>query len=204
MCEKILEGVCNRKTRKYIPQSVLWISKPFTELANRNDRVCLTLDCSGANIDGPGRFRTEAEKPDSQTCYFNVANDEQVYNKFVSQRINKNESNDRIQFKIIHLKSKTNREENFDTIEELLDLTKNNGVATNRSEEKELEHFSLQNPLNSLVQELEKDLELNQNFFLGYNVDSKQSNTKINPKRRLKNANLGKTTVQQKLNCEIF
>ena len=46
---KIL-GVCNRKTRKYIPQSALWISRMFIELANRNDRVCLTLDCSGVLI----------------------------------------------------------------------------------------------------------------------------------------------------------
>ena len=93
---RILEGVYNRKTRRYIPQSALWISRPFIELANRNDRVCLTLECSGVNIDGPGRFRTEAKKSDFQTCYFSVANDEQVYNEFVSQRINESESNDRI------------------------------------------------------------------------------------------------------------
>ena len=57
--QKFLEGVCNRKTRKYIPQSPLWISRLFIELANRNDRVCLTLDCSGVNF---------------QTCYFNPLN----------------------------------------------------------------------------------------------------------------------------------
>ena len=39
---KILEGVCIRKTRKYIPQSSLWISRLLIELANRYDRVCLT------------------------------------------------------------------------------------------------------------------------------------------------------------------
>ena len=61
--QKILEGVSIRKTRKYIPQSALWISRLFIELANRDDRVCLTLDCSGINKDGPGRFRTEADKP---------------------------------------------------------------------------------------------------------------------------------------------
>ena len=33
----ILEDACIRKTRKYIPQSALWISKLFIELANRND-----------------------------------------------------------------------------------------------------------------------------------------------------------------------
>ena len=39
------------------------------------DRLCLTIDCSGMNKDGPGRFRTEADKPEFQTCYFNSAND---------------------------------------------------------------------------------------------------------------------------------
>ena len=39
-------------------------------------------------------------------------------------------------FKIIHLKSKTNREENFGTSEELQDLAKNSSTATNRSEKK--------------------------------------------------------------------
>ena len=128
--QKILEGVCIRKTREYIPQSVLWISRLFIELANkdigvcltllfielpnRNNRVSLTFDCSGINKDGPGKFRTEAGKPDSQTCYFNLANDEQAYKEFVSKGINEREPNYRIQFKIVHLKSKINREENFD------------------------------------------------------------------------------------------
>ena len=45
--QMILESVCVRKTDKYIPQSTLWISRLFTELANKNERVCLTLNCSG-------------------------------------------------------------------------------------------------------------------------------------------------------------
>ena len=52
--QKILEGVCNRKTRKYVSQPALWISR---------SAVCLTLDCSVVNKDGPERFRTELEKP---------------------------------------------------------------------------------------------------------------------------------------------
>ena len=124
---RILESVIIRETRKYILLSALWISRLFIKLANRNDRVCLTLDCSGVKKEGPGRFTTEADKPDSQTCYFNVANDEQSYNEFVSQPINNGEEDDRIQFKIIHAKSKANRWETFDVTEELLDLNKNNG-----------------------------------------------------------------------------
>ena len=56
--QKTLEGACIRKTRKYIPQSALWISRLFIKLANRDDRACLTLDCSGINKDSPERFRT--------------------------------------------------------------------------------------------------------------------------------------------------
>ena len=82
--QKILEGVCIRKT-KHIPQSTLWIIRLFFELAIRDDRVCLTLDFSGINKDGPERFRTDADKPDFQTCYFNLANDEQADNEFISK-----------------------------------------------------------------------------------------------------------------------
>ena len=134
---RILESVCIKKTKKYIPQSARWTSRLFIELANRNDRVCLTLDCSGINKNGPGRFRTEADKPDFQTCYFNVANGKQSYNEFVSQRIYKSETNDRIQFKIIHLKIKTNSEKTFDVTEELRDLNKNNGTGTSGGSKKE-------------------------------------------------------------------
>ena len=84
---RILEKVCIRKTRKYIPQSVHWISRRFIELASRNSRVCLTL---------PGRI--EAGKPDFKNSYFKVANGEQSYNESVSQRINSSERDDRIQF----------------------------------------------------------------------------------------------------------
>ena len=47
--------------------------------------------------------------------------------------------NNRIQFKIIHLKSKTKREENFDATEELCDLSKNNDATTSGNEKKERE-----------------------------------------------------------------
>ena len=65
---KILESACSRKTIKYIPQNALWIIRLFIDLANRNNRFCLTIDCSGINKDSPGRFRTEADNPEFQTC----------------------------------------------------------------------------------------------------------------------------------------
>ena len=51
--KKILEGACNRKKKKYILNCALWTSRLFIELANRDDRVCLTLDCSNTNRDVP-------------------------------------------------------------------------------------------------------------------------------------------------------
>ena len=130
--KKILEVACIRKTRKYIPQSALWISRLFIKLANRNEKVCLTLDCLNINRDGPGRFRTEADNPDFQACYFNSANDEQVYNEFISQWIKTSASNKSFQLKIVGLKSMTNSYLTFDASEELRNLTKNDPSANRR------------------------------------------------------------------------
>ena len=56
----------------------------FIELANKSEKVCLTLDCSGNILNGPRKFRTEAGNPDSQTCYFNVINNEQLFSVYIS------------------------------------------------------------------------------------------------------------------------
>ena len=120
-----MEGACIRKTSKYIPRASLWISRLFIELANRNDKVCLTLDCSNTNKDGPGRFRTDADNPDNQVCYFNSANDKQVYNEFVSKRIKTPNSENDFHFKIIEVKSMTNKNISFDATNELRQLNKN-------------------------------------------------------------------------------
>ena len=94
-------------------------------MANRNDKVCLTLDWSNTNKDGPGRFCTEADNPDFQSYYFNSANDEQVYNEFISERIKNDVSHDNFYFKISELKSKMNKEKTFNASEELRQLSKN-------------------------------------------------------------------------------
>ena len=97
-------------------------------MVDRNDWVCLILNCSGINN---GIFRTKAGKSDSQTWYFNGANDEQSYNEFIiSQCVNSSETDNRIHFKIIHLKSKANSEETFDATEEICDFNQNNVAGT--------------------------------------------------------------------------
>ena len=123
--KRILENACIQKTSKYIPQISLWISRLFVELANRNDKVCQTLDYLNTNKDGPGRFRTKADNPDYELCYFNSANDEQVYNEFVSERIKSDSSENNFHFKIVKLKSKTNKDISFNASEELHQLNKN-------------------------------------------------------------------------------
>ena len=52
----------------------------------------LTIDCSEANKNGLDRFRTEANNPSKQVCYFNGENNDQIFNVFMSTRINKQEA----------------------------------------------------------------------------------------------------------------
>ena len=68
---------------------------------------------------------------------------------------------------------------------------------------KELEQSldQVQNPLKNIMQEIKRDLELNQKFFLCNNVVLKQ---KKFLKKQLKNHIAIRITVQQKLNQEIF
>ena len=131
--KKILELSCIRKTNKYIPQSSLWISRLFIELANKNDKVCLTLDCSNINTDGPGRFRTKADNPETQFCYFNTTNDEQVFNQFISKRINSEKSTNEHLFEIVEVVSKFNKNIKFNATNKLKEL--DNGTKTSRTSE---------------------------------------------------------------------
>ena len=49
---KILEGACSRKTKQHIPQNAFWLNRLFFDLANTNDKICLTIDSSGVNKAG--------------------------------------------------------------------------------------------------------------------------------------------------------
>ena len=114
-------------------QRVLWIICLVIDLTNKNKKVCLTLDCSGNVLNEPGKFRIEADSPDSQICYFNVINNEQLFNVYISKQINNSQDNDDIQFKIIHLKSKANNQETFDATQEIQSVNKQNGTGTTGS-----------------------------------------------------------------------
>ena len=126
---RILDGSCVRKSSKYIPRSQLWINRLFIELANKSQKVCLTLDCSNTNRDGPGRFRSNADNPDKQVCYFNSPTDEQVYNEFIARRIKSKELQNEIQFEITDVKSKTNKNVVFDISSKIEKLVNENGTS---------------------------------------------------------------------------
>ena len=128
--KRILDGSCVRKTTRYIPRSLLWINRLFIELANKSQKVCLTLDCSNTNRDGPSRFRSEADNPDKQVCYFNTPTDEQVYNEFIAQRIKSKELKDEIQFEITDVKSKSNKNVVFDISSKIEKLVSENGTSS--------------------------------------------------------------------------
>ena len=128
--KRILDGSCVRKTTKYIPRSLLWINRLFIELANKSQKVCLTLDCSNTNRDGPSRFRSDADNPDKQVCYFNTPTDEQVYNEFIARRIKSKELEDEIQFEITDVKSKSNKNVVFDVSNKIEKLVSENGTSS--------------------------------------------------------------------------
>ena len=70
----------------------------------------------------PGRAKADNLEP--QTCYFNVRNDHQTINVFISNRVNSEEGENKILFQFDKIKSKTNNE-TFDAKLELENLAQN-------------------------------------------------------------------------------
>ena len=68
---KILQNNCIQQTIKYVPVCSMLLNRVFIDLANMNQRNCLTIDCSSINQNRPGRSRTKADNPVEQVCYFN-------------------------------------------------------------------------------------------------------------------------------------
>ena len=120
--KKILESNCIRNTNKYIPVNSLWVTQLFIPIANTDEKTCLTIDSTGFNPIGPGRYRTGGENPNSQTCFFNKADDNHMFNVFVSKRIKGEEEPYKILFEIEVVKSKTNNE-TYSAVSELENLT---------------------------------------------------------------------------------
>ena len=133
--KKVLEANCIRNSNKYISVNSLWVTKLFIRLANNDaEKTCLTIDCSGFNPNGPGRFRTDASNPLTQTCFFNKADQDSLFNIFISKRI-KEISKDKILFEIEGLKTSADNETYSPALE--LQNLQGNGLSNVRSESDE-------------------------------------------------------------------
>ena len=129
--KKFLEANCIRNSNKCIPVNSLWVTKLFIRLANDDsEKTCLTIDCSGFNPKGPGRFRTDASNPLTQTCFFNKADQDSFFNIFISKRI-KEKSTDKILFEIEGLKTSADNETYSPTLE--LENLQRNGLSNVRT-----------------------------------------------------------------------
>ena len=129
--KKVLEVNCIRNSNKYIPVNSLWVTKLFIRLANDDsEKTCLTIDCSGFNPNGPCRFRTDASNPLTQTCFFNKADQDSLFNIFISKRI-KEKSTDKILFEIEGLKTSADKETYSPALE--LENLQRNGLSNNRT-----------------------------------------------------------------------
>ena len=84
---KIIQSNCILRSKKHVPARSLWLNRVFTDLANSHEKHCLTIDSGYINKNGPGRYRSLADNPEKQVCYFNKPNDDVFYNTFISDRI---------------------------------------------------------------------------------------------------------------------
>ena len=125
---KIIQGNCILQSKKYVPVRSLWLSRVFNDLANSHEKHCLTIDCGYQNKNGPGRFRSSAENPEKQVCYFNKPGDDVYYNTFISEQIKEGELAKKIYFKIEKVRGH-NDKENFD-VKKLLE----NGTSDTESD----------------------------------------------------------------------
>ena len=82
---KILQSNYIIQSKKFVPIRSFWLNRVFTDLANSGEKYCLTIDCSNKNKNGPGRYRTLADNPDQQVCYFNKPHDDVFHNVFISK-----------------------------------------------------------------------------------------------------------------------
>ena len=95
---KIIQSNCILHSKKYVPASSLWLNRVFSDLANSHEKHYLTIDCGYKNKNGPGRYRSSADNPEKQVCYFNKPNDDVFCNTFISKRIKGDTYDDGIYF----------------------------------------------------------------------------------------------------------
>ena len=88
----------------------------------------MTIDCSYKNKIEPGWYRSAADNPDEQVCYFNKPNDNEYYNVFLSKRIKAENFSEGIYLKIKRVRGKTEKE-NSDAKKTLQDGASNDRLS---------------------------------------------------------------------------
>ena len=121
---KIIQSNCILQSKNFVHARSLWLNRVFNDLANSHEKLCLTIDCGYIDKNGPGRYRSSANNPEKQVCYFNKPNDDAFYNTFISEQIKGEKYNEGIYFKVEKVRGKTDKE-NFDAKKTLEDGTNN-------------------------------------------------------------------------------
>ena len=111
MVAKFFQSNCRQITKKYVPARSVWLNMVFADLAKTHERHCLTIDCSGVNKNGLGRYRTQADDPVKQVCYLNKPRDDELYIAFRSNMKKVYNFSSSIYFNIDRVQGK---EETFD------------------------------------------------------------------------------------------
>ena len=84
---KIRQSNYRQIIKKYVPAHSVLLNRVFAVLANTDERYCLTIDCSGVNKNGPGKYRTQADDPEKQVCYTDKPRGDELFNVFISNSI---------------------------------------------------------------------------------------------------------------------
>ena len=115
---KILKINCRQTTKKYVPAQSMWLNTVFADLASTDERHCLTIDCSAVNKNGPGTYRTEADDPEKQVCYFNKPRYDELQNVFISTRIKTENFSNCIYFKVDQVQRKDETSDAGETLKQ--------------------------------------------------------------------------------------
>ena len=83
---KTLSLFASRQKSIYLPNRNVWLNKIYFQISNSQEKKCLTIDTRDTNEFGPGKFRTNTQNGEEQTCYFNRNKSDTHFSSFLLQR----------------------------------------------------------------------------------------------------------------------
>ena len=79
-------SIHNSRFSKTLSLKNVWLNKLFFQVSNSQEKKCLAIDTRDVNEFGSGKFRTNANNREEQTCYFNRNKSNTHFPPFLSQR----------------------------------------------------------------------------------------------------------------------